>query len=835
MKNKTVPVLVGTLSCVLIGGAAIAAVSNFAGPHEDGTAVTPVGMRVTPAGRQTTLGDLPLNSAISPDGHRLAVTNNGQGTQSLQLVDLADHEVDQTITYKSPESLYMGLAWSPDGTKLYASAAANSKIRTYDYSGGKLAEGTPIQLPTKTPAGKALNLFPAGLALTPDGKRLVVADQLADAVSVVDLATGHVATTPAGHRPLSVTVSPDGTTAYVTNQGASDLSAVDITGAEPKTSRTLGAGLHPNKSVLSKDGRNLYVANGDDDTVSVVDTASGTTASISLAPEDGAPIGTNPTGLALDETGHRLFVSNSGNNDVAVVDLARKAVSGVVPVGWYPTSLALAGGKLHVTNAKGLGAGPNNGPSHPNPESAAGTAENQYSGSMIVGTLSSFDVPEGGQLQKTTEQVKNNNRPENAGGNVIPRQPGQQSPIKHVIYVVRENRTYDQVLGSLGKGNGDPSLNLFGDESAPNFRALSKKFTTIDNFYADAEVSANGWNWVASANSNPYAEQMWPANYSGRKAPYPSEGNAPEIAAQQPDNTYVWQRLAKAGVSFRNYGFYVANNAGTFNAADPVLNAQTDHNYRGFDMNCPDTAGTFTPLNATCGTPRVDEWTNDFKSQESAGTVPAVQFVRLPSDHTQATRTGAPTPKAYVADNDLALGKLVDTVSHSSVWKDTAIFVTEDDAQNGSDHVDAHRTLALAISPYTQTGKVDSTFYSTASMVRTVGLIAGIAPLTQFDAFATPMSASFTANPDNAPYSALKPSYDMTTVNAANAPLAAKVATQDTGTEDKIDEQLYNRAIWQSVHGAGSQMPEPKHNVIGSGGQPAVTGSGQPAPRDSDG
>ncbi|MEW1823765.1 bifunctional YncE family protein/alkaline phosphatase family protein [Arthrobacter sp. NPDC080031] len=831
MKFKTIPVIIGSLSCVLVGGAAFAAVSTFAGPHEDGTAVTSIGMRVTPTGQQTSLGDLPLNSALSPDGKRLAVTNNGQGTQSLQLVDLSDHEVDQTISYKSPESLYMGLAWAPDGTKLYASAAANSKIRTYSYSGGKLAEGAPIQLPTTTPAGKALNLFPAGLAITPDGKRLVVADQLADAVSVVDLSTGNVSTTPAGHRPLSVTVSPDGTTAFVTNQGASDLSAVDITGAEPKVSRTVTVGLHPNKSVLSKDGRTLYVANGDDDTVSVVDTAAGTSSSVSVAPEKGAPVGTNPTGLALDEAGRRLFVSNSGNNDVAVVDLAQNAVAGVVPVGWYPSSLAFSGGTLHVTNAKGLGAGPNSGPGHPNPESTAPAAENQYSGSMIVGTLSSFSVPEGGQLQKATEQVKNNNRPDTAGGNIIPRQPGQESPIKHVIYVVKENRTYDQVLGSLGKGNGDPSLNLFGDESAPNMRALSKKFTTIDNFYADAEVSANGWNWVASANSNPYAEQMWPANYSGRKAPYPSEGNAPEIAAQQPDNTYVWQRLAKAGVSFRNYGFYVSNNAGMSSAADPVLDAQTDHNYHGYDLNCPDSAGSFAPLKPGCGTPRIEEWAKDFQSQVTSGTVPTVQFVRLPNDHTQATRVGAPTPKAYVADNDYALGKLVDTVSHSSVWKDTAIFVTEDDAQNGPDHVDAHRTLALAISPYTQTGKVDSTFYSTASMVRTIGLIAGIGPLTQFDAFATPMNASFTAKPDNTPYTALKPSYDMTTVNGANAPMAPQVATQDTASEDKIDEQLFNKSIWQSVNGADSKMPEPQHSVIGSGSG----SSSQPAAKDTDG
>ncbi|HEY8717465.1 bifunctional YncE family protein/alkaline phosphatase family protein [Pengzhenrongella sp.] len=810
-------VLIGTVAFMLVGGGAVAAVApNVAGPAGDGSATTPMGQRVTPAGTQTSLGDLPMNSALSPDRKTLLVTNNGQGAQSLQVVDVARHKVTQTLTYASPESLYMGLVWSADGRHAYASAAANAKIRTYSYAGGKLTEGAPLQLPTKAPDTTALNLFPAGLALTPDGKRLVVADQLADAVSVVDLGTGAVTTTPGGHRPLWVTLSRDGATAYVTNQGASTVSVLDVSGATPKLTRTLDVGLHPNKSVLSKDGTTLYVANGDADTISAVDLAAGKSSVISLAPYKNAPVGSNPTGLALDEAGARLLVSNSGNNDVAVVDLTTRKVAGVVPVGWYPTSLAFADGVLHVTNAKGLGAGPNDGPGHPNPESSAPTSPDQYSGSMITGTLSSFDVPSGAQLARATAQVATNNRPDTATGEVIPRQPGQPSPIKHVIYVVKENRTYDQELGSLGRGNGDPSLNLFGDESAPNFRRLSKQFTTVDNFYADAEVSANGWNWAASANSNPYAEQMWPANYSGRKAPYPSENADPENAAQQPDDTYVWQRLAKAGVSFRNYGFYVQSLAGKSVAYDPVLDAQTDHDYRGFDMSCPDSAGTFTALKATCGAPRVDEWSKDFKASVAANAVPTVQFVRLPSDHTQATRPGVPTPKAYVADNDYALGQLVDTVSHSKAWKDTAIFVTEDDAQNGPDHVDAHRTLALAISPYTQTGKVDSTFYSTASMVRTVGLIAGIGPLTQFDAFATPMSASFTPNANQRPYAAIKPPYDMTTLNGANAPLAAQSASQNTTTEDKIDEQVFNQAIWKSVHGANSVMPGPTHHVIGA-------------------
>src|SRR6476659_5223217 len=436
---------------------------------------------------------------------------------------------------------------------------------------------------------------------------------------------------------------------------------------------------------------------------------------------------------------------------------------------------------------------------------------------MMVGTLSTFRVPGQEQLARWTAQVQRNNAPDQARGAVIPRTPGGPTPIKHVIYVVKENRTFDQEMGSLGKGNGDPSLNLFGDESAPNTRELARRFTTIDNFYADAEVSAQGWNWVASATSNPYAEQQWPANYSGRKAPYPSEDADPENAGQQPNDTYIWQRLAKKGLSFRNYVFYVDLSGSTVHAADPVLQAHTDTAYRGFDMACPDSSGTFKPMSAACGTTgRVDEWVREFKQYEATSTLPKVQFVRLPSDHTAGTRAGSPTPKAYVADNDYALGRLVDTVSHSKDWKSTAIFVTEDDAQNGPDHVDAHRTLALAISPYTQTGKVDSTFYNTASMVRTVSLLAGVGPLTQFDAYSTPMSASFTTRPDARPYDVIRPSYPMTSKNGAAAPLASQSAAQDLTREDRIDMNTFNQAVWQSVKGSGSPMPAPQHHVIGS-------------------
>jgi YVTN family beta-propeller protein len=837
--------LVAAGCVVLVGAGAAAAHSGGrqAGPGTDGTAVIPIGYRVTPAGEQSRLGDLPLTVRAFPDGKAALVVNAGQGVQSVQVVSTSDGTVTQTIQYRSPEALFVGVAFSPDGTRAYVSAGGNNKIRTFDVAADRLTETAPIALPTTNPAGVKVNLYPAELALTPDGHRLVVADQLADAATVIDLTTNASRTVPVGHAPYGVAVSVDGRSAYVTNQGGDTVSVLDLTGSAPVVRATVGVGTHPNRVLLDAPRHLLYVADGDSDQVSVLDTATDKVVrTIDLAPYHGAQVGSNPDALALD--GDTLYVANSGNNDVAAVRASTGRVIGLIPTGWYPSSLAVAQHRLLVANAKGLGAGPNNGPGYPNPYSTTGTAPDQYVGSMMVGTLSRVGLPvHEDQLARWTHQVRENdgfdgreNGPDaTTVGSVIPRTTDERSPIQHVIYVVKENRTFDQEMGSLGKGNGDPGLNLFGDESAPNTRELARRFSTVDNFYANAEISAQGWNWVVAGNSNGYSEQTWVANYSGRNHPYPSESNDPAIAPQRPDDAYIWQRLARAGVSFRNYGFYVGRDAsGQFVAGDPVLDARTDHAFTGYNLACPDSPDTFTARSTACApNPRYTEWKKEFDQYVAGDNLPTVEFVRLPNDHTAGTTVGAPTPRAYVADNDWAVGQLVDTVSHSKYWKSTAIFVTEDDAQNGPDHVDAHRTLALAISPYTQTGRVDSTFYSTDSMLRTVELLAGIRPLTQFDAYATPMVGSFTNRPNFAPYASVRPSYPLTDVNGANAPLAAQSAQQDLTKEDQIDEQLFNQAIWQSVKGAGSPMPAPRYTLWGSAAsQPAPAPAGaapQPA------
>ena len=812
-----------------LGGTALAVGLQHAGPGPDGTGVTPIGFTVTPAGQQTNLGDLPLGAVSSPDGRWLVVSNDGQGTQSLQVVDTTTSKVTQTLPYPAPQALFVGLAFAPDGKTLYASGGGNNLIRRYTVTNGRLTEGTPIPLPTTNPAGATINPLPAGIAVTPDGQRLLVADQQADAMSVIDLATNAVHTTTAGPHPYAVVASADGRSAYVTDQGANTVSVLDLTGPEPAVHQTITVGTHPNKAVASTDGHTLYVANGDSDEISVIDTATATvTRTISLAPYPGAQVGSNPDAVALSGDGHTLYVANAGNNDVAVVDLSSGRVAGLIPTAWYPTALVATNRALFVTNGKGLGAGPNNGPGHPNPYDPTTPTQNQYVGSMMVGTLSSVGLPlDHGQLTRWTQQVIHNdgfNSPgdvhgQGAAAAIVPGNAGQRSPIQHVIYIVKENRTYDQEFGSLGKGNGDPSLNLFGPESAPNARTLETNYVTLDNFYADAEVSAQGWNWTVAANSNPYSEQVWPANYSGRGAPYPSESSDPATAPNRdPAQAYIWDRLAAAHISFRNYGFYVNTQPdGSSKATDPVLDANTDHNFRGFDLACPDSPNSFTPRKANCGgrfPDRFTEWQTEFNNYVQNNNLPTVELLRLPNDHNAGTTVGAPTPRAYTADNDWAVGQVVDAVSHSKYWANTSIFVTEDDAQDGPDHVDAHRTVAEVISPYTHTGRVDSIFYSTASMLHTIELIVGLHPLTQFDAYATPMLAAFTNKPDLTPYTAIKPSQNLQEVNPVNAPLAAQSARQDLTKEDQINMQEFNEATWASVKGANVPMTAPQHNVF---------------------
>ncbi len=810
---------------------------TIAGPS---TATTPQGWFLTPAGNQIQLSDpntgvyadRPYGMAISPDGKTLIISNDGQSTQSLMVVDRASGQILQTIPYEAPEALYIGVTFSPDGQHVYASAGGNNKIRAYDVNGQQLTEIDPITLPTppSSTTGKPINLYAGGLTISPDGNTLYVADNLDDSMSIVNIPNRSVTgIVPVGHNPYTVVLSKDGKDAYVSNWGDTTVSVVDL--KDQEVEHTIQVGTHPEAMALNPFGNELYVANADSDNVSVIDTATNQVIrGIDLSPYPGAKQGSSPNALTVSPDGKLLFVANATNNDIAVVGLGNTyspdTVLGLIPTAWYPSGVVVSpdGKQLAVINAKGLGAGPN--PGGPNPYLNPDSPPNQYIGSMIQGSLSLIDLPDAAGLQQYTQQViKNNGFDEGskvrvAGDpqeNVIPLRPGDPSPIKHVIYVIKENRTYDQVLGDLGQGNGDPSLTLFGDESAPNQRALAKQFVTLDNFYADAEVSADGWNWSTGAIANTYVQKNWPANYSdpGRNRPYDFEGgNYATSPGTDPTDAFIWNKLSDAGIDYRNYGFRVFNgkvaaNSVTGETTEPRLAANTDLNFAGFDLTKPDSLSELfaMPDNPTPAT-RIDEWKKEFDQYVANDNLPTVEFVRLPNDHTAGALVGAPTPRAYMADNDYALGQLVDAVSHSPYWKDTAIFVVEDDAQNGPDHVDAHRTITQVISPYTQTGKVDSTFYSTVSMLRTMELLVGISPMSQYDAAATPMLNSFTNQPNFTPYIAVKPTQSLTEKNPVDAPLAAEAATVDWSRED-TNEPLENQMIWKSIKGADSVMPTP--------------------------
>ncbi|MDQ6672332.1 MAG: bifunctional YncE family protein/alkaline phosphatase family protein [Chloroflexota bacterium] len=776
----------------------------FAGGAGAQTApMTAQGWTLAPAGRQVALGDRPLSIATSPDGRTLVVGNDGQSTQSLMVIDRQKGTLLQTIAYPPPEALFLGVLFSPDGKRVYASAGGNNKIRAYDVLDQQLAERDSIPLPTSDADGQKINPYPGGLAIAADGRTLFVADNLDDSLSLVDIPARTVKTTlPVGHNPYAVVLAEDGREVYVSNWGEHSVSVVDS--AATQVLETIDVGTHPSAMALSSARHELYVANADSDSVSVVDTRSHQVVrTISLAPYEGAQQGSSPDALAIN--GDLLYVANAGNNDIAVVHLGTPdEVRGLIPTAWYPTALAVAadGRELYVVNAKGLGAGPN-AQAGPNPY-RQGTPASQYVASMAVGSLSIVGVPNQSDLDRYTRQVvANNGFDERAqvrvgaqpSAQVVPRRPGDPSPIKHVIYVIRENRTFDQVLGSLGKGNGDASLNLFDDASAPNTRELARRFVTLDNFYADAEVSADGWNWSTAAEANTYVQKNWPANYSsGRNRPYDFEGgNLATAPGPVPENAYLWDRLENQGVAYRNYGFWTTG-PGAVASTAPKLGLHTDPAYPGYDLGVSDQT-------------RIDEWLNEFQRFVDRGDLPTVELVRLPNDHTAGTRPGSPTPRAYYADNDLALGRLVDAVSHSPYWSETAIFVLEDDAQNGPDHVDAHRTIALVVSPYSQTATLDSTFYSTSSTLRTIELIVGLAPMTQFDAAATPLLSSFTDAPSFEAYTAITPDQPLDEMNTAASPMSAQSEGMDFSAEDRAPERALNEAIWQSVRGADSAMP----------------------------
>jgi YVTN family beta-propeller protein len=818
--------------------------------------VTPAGWRVDPAGIEIPVSQGvagfqgPMGAALSPDGNWLLGASSGAARyESADLFDLAGHQRSSYVGYDATkgEAAFYGAAWAPDGQTAYVSGGGQNVVHVLHRDGGTLTEAGAIAAPA----------FPAGLALgrTPRGERLYVANNLSAVgagnppghqVTVIDPATRQVESTidlGAALEPLGVALDRTGDKAYVTNWMGRSVSVVD-TAAEAKVGDIVLSPAtnpdqadHPSAVAANPVRDEVYTANANSDTVSVIDTTTDRlAATIAVALVPGGPKGSNPVGLGISPDGHALYVALAGENAIAVVDLDRREVTGFIPTAWYPSAVSVTpdGKRLVVTNANASGAGPNPcGGLTPLTTCGGVDRDTQYSGSMIKGSVQIVAVPGPGRLRALTNEVVHNNQ---ARARTRPKPRGAQR-IRHVIYVIRENRTYDQVFGDLPKGNGDARLDLFKDDSAPNARALAQRFALFDNFYADAEVSADGHNWSTQANATDYVDKTWPINYSpsprgGQRGydledvpfaqQFPSEplrGDAsiPRSAAAQTGG-YLWDDAYFHGVSFRDYGEYTPipgecdgpGNASHTTHLDARFGDHVDVRYDGYNLACSDHAS------------REPEWEREFREFERNGDLPELELVRLPNDHTRGTVAGAATPQSYVADNDLALGRIVDAVSHSRYWKSTAILVTEDDAQNGPDHVDAHRTLALVVSPYTQAGKVDSTHYDTASMVATIEDLVGMPPMSITDARASRMWGAFVDKPSLRPYEAIKPEVvpfgdPGAPINPANAPMARAAAKWDLKDADAAPEIALNESIWKSVKGRHAEMPRPRHErIIGS-------------------
>jgi YVTN family beta-propeller protein len=781
-----------------------------------GEMLLPNGRLLTPAGTQTEVAPYPFALALTPDGRRVVVACMGADDQSLHLLDAA---TGKTLAKEPVKKSWLGLAVAPDGSRVYVAGAGGKNVLVYRLENDRFVAEDPISLRKGDEPAK-LDATPSGLAVSANGRKLWAARILLNDVVRIDLASRTLETAvPVGIHPYRPVLSADGKLLAVANWGAASVSLIDAAaGAVLATVKTAD---HPSDLVFAPDGKTLFVAQSNRNLVAAVDVASRTVVrqiSVALGADgpgtpsaDALPDGSTPNALALAPDGKTLFVANADDDAVAVVDVggdSRAArTQGFVPSGWYPAALALAadGKTLWVANAKGGGSW-SNAVGGPDPtKKADGKAWKKTR--TIPGSVSRVEVPSTAALATLTARAYANRRPAAHGAApvkasaVVPAAPGGVSPIKHVVYVVRENRTYDQVLGDLPQGNGDPALAIFGRDVTTNVHALAEEFVLLDNLYCDAEVSADGHNWSMGAYATDFVEKIWPPNYGNKGFDYLFEGNDPNAF---PTNGYLWDAAARGGLTLRNYGEFVGV-AAEMTPTDLTLSAgmagalkgNTCPYYPGFDMDVLDNA-------------RVDVFLKEFRGFVKAKEMPRLTIVRLGNDHTAGTKKGGRTPRAMVAENDVALGRLVEAISHSLFWKDTAIFVIEDDAQNGSDHVDAHRTVGLVISPYTRRGGfVDSTMYSTVSMLRTMELILGLPPMSQHDASATPMAAAFADTPDPAPFVHRETKIPFYEMNPDGAPLQALAGTWDFTKEDAAPDLALNEAIWKSVRGADSEMPAP--------------------------
>ncbi len=784
------------------------------GPRPDGTFLLNSGAILQPAGRPVPLNTFPMASALSPDGKYLVILQGGYLPPSISL---RNPETLAELHVLNLPDAWLGLAFAPAGNVFFVGGGSRSTVYELAITPDSRLELRRqfVVVPEDT---RKHTDFLGDVTVSPDGRLIYVAALHRNSIFVINPQTGIVIEEfKSVSRPYRLLFHPDGKSFLVTGWGDGMLYQHDAlngsvlsrhrVGTQPMDMvwRTRAPQVEPGEETPPYSAR-LYVTLGGDNSVVVfgIDENKNLrrteTINVALYPSF-QPVGMTPSALAISADQDTLHVVCSDANAVAQVDIRgkRSRVQGFVPTGWYPTAAHVLPNKtLMVLNGRGARSFAN--PQGPNPllKQAVlheGNVAVQYVGAIQRGSASLIPPPAPDQLEAYTRQVLRQNPYK--GPQAREYSPALP-PIQHVIYVVKENRTYDQVLGDLGIGNGDRSLNIFNEEIAPNHHKLAREFVLLDNFYVNADVSADGHNWSSAAIAPPYVQRMWPNSYAARRRHYDYEGGEP---AALPPAGYLWTNALQRRLTYRNYGWWGINITPAPTSGpqlsrmkDPSLAPYTNMDYRGFDLDYKDVD-------------RVAVFTKDLAQFESTGQMPRLTPLRIGNDHTSGTAPKKYSPRAAMADNDLAFGLLVEAVSRSKFWATTAIFVLEDDAQNGADHVDSHRSPAYIISPYTRARGIDSSMYNTVSMLRTMETLLGLSPMTMHDAGARLMSAAFNAAPDAKPYQAERARVSLDERNAETAPQAARSRAMDFEEADRIDDDALNQILWQAMKNTPPPAP----------------------------
>jgi hypothetical protein len=864
--SRTVRIAAGLVVLVVLAGVAIAAQSTDSGRIGPARHLTGNGRHLIAPGRFVPLGHFPTGGALTPDGRFYWTVSTGRALNDIRIVNvsLRRPRVIQTLPLPGASGgiaidCKRGLAYvsgvadssNADEMRPHLRGRAGDVVHVFRYNRrtGRAAETGTIAVPppafapvpqTFPPKKSGQESWPDRLAVSPNGRTLLVPLNLADAAAVVDTRSHRVRYVKTGSYPYGAAILRDGKTGLVSNEGPGTVSVISLRRAAKVKDIQVAANLsHPEGITLDPRRPRAYVAIANEDQVAVINTREMRVAKV-LSVERSQGGGENPVAVAVTPDGRRLLAAESAADELAVFSLPSGTPIGRIPTLAYPADVQATRGRLLWIAAKGLGAGPN--PNGPNPYTTGDDNLLRHPGSAVLsaGRAGVLAMPTTAQLRRDTRLANRQVIPANAerAPAGTPLRPG--GPIKHVFFIIRENRTYDQVLGDDHRGDGAPGLTLFGKRVTPNMHALVRRFPLLDHVYANSEASIDGHFWTSAAAVSDYVQKNWEQNYAGRKRPY----DFGAYTITWPGTGFLFDRAQRQGISYANYGEVVA---GTIPPTVLKLVGVTDKNIRpaqakleqekyahskvGYPFDCypndlsigtdsiaaslagkhVETFDSSVPTGAAAGSEsRFDCFKENFDKQVASGTVPAFNYLVLLSDHTNGVSPGARTPRAMVAENDYALGQIVDLISHSPVWRSSAIFVIEDDSQDGPDHVDAHRMPAGVFSPYAKPGAVVHTRYDMLSMIRSIELVLGMKPLGLLDRVATPMYDAFRSTPANAaPFTAVAPTYPLLERNANNAANRALSRGYDFLHTDRVPQDVLDRMLWYSVHGRRSQPPPP--------------------------